>query len=326
MRSLSFVVFCLHFLIMICAIPAEAAGVRIIEIPASAKGVAFKAIVWSPCALAPVDTKIGPFSIHAVRDCPIEGNKLPLIIVSHGYAGSAFSHHDTATELANAGFLVVALNHPGDSALDLSRSGDLSVLLERPLDISRLLDYLLVDFSEASKIDPEKIGMFGFSRGGYTALVVAGANPDFYNAKLPCPDPEAPLCRQIKNSETAHLVLAHDARVKAFVVADPLNAFPEATTLKNVRSPLQLWASEQGGEGVSQQSVIAIRDNLPVKPDFQLVPNATHYVFLAPCSTEMTSKFPQICKDSASFNRILFHASFNQNVREFFKKHLTANR
>lgn len=326
MRSLSFVVFGLYFLIMICAIPAEAAGVRIIEIPASEKGVAFKAIVWSPCALVPVDTKIGPFSIHAVRDCPIEGNKLPLIIVSHGYAGSALSHHDTATELANAGFLVVALNHPGDSAFDLSRGGDLSALLERPLDISRLLDYLLGGFSETSKIDPEKIGMFGFSRGGYTALVVAGANPDFYNAKLPCPDPEAPLCQQIKNREASHLTVAHDGRVKAFVVADPLNAFPGPNTLKNIRSPLQLWASEQGGEGVSLQSVIAIKDNLPVKPDFRLVANAAHYAFLAPCSAEMTTRIPQICKDTPNLNRSLFHESFNQEVREFFKKHLTVNR
>lgn len=323
MRSISFIASCFYFLIMVWIIPADAAGVRLIDIPESSKGKAFKAIVWSPCALAPVETKVGPFSINAVRDCPIEGKKLPLVIISHGYGGSAFSHHDTATELANAGFLVIALNHPSDSALDLSRGGDLSALVERPSDVSRLIDYMVGAFPEASKIDAEQIGMFGFSRGGYTALVIAGANPDFYNAKLPCPDSEAPLCQQVKNSETSHLTVVHDARVKAFVVADPLNAFPGPATLYNVRSPVQLWASEQGGEGVSLQSVIAIRDNLPIKPDFHLVPNATHYAFLAPCSAEMAARVPQICKDAPNFNRSLFHASFNKSVQEFFRKHLS---
>ena len=48
------------------------------------------------------------------------------------------------------------------------------MFVERPADIKRLVDYLLGAWSHASAIDPGRIGMFGFSRGGYTGLVVVG--------------------------------------------------------------------------------------------------------------------------------------------------------
>jgi hypothetical protein len=36
-------------------------------------------------------------------------------------------NHDTAEALADAGFVVAAINHPGDNGKDLSRRDDLSV-------------------------------------------------------------------------------------------------------------------------------------------------------------------------------------------------------
>ena len=39
----------------------------------------------------------------------------PLVIISHGHAGSRFGHHDLAEQLARAGYVVAAVEHAGDS-------------------------------------------------------------------------------------------------------------------------------------------------------------------------------------------------------------------
>jgi predicted dienelactone hydrolase len=56
----------------------------------------------------------------------------------------------------------------------MSRSGDLSVFIERPNDIKRLIDFMIGASPAASNIDPGRSGFFGFSRGGYTGLVLVG--------------------------------------------------------------------------------------------------------------------------------------------------------
>ena len=56
----------------------------------------------------------------------ISGDKLPLVVVSHGDGGSMLAHHDAAEMLVDAGLIVGAIDHPGDSSSDLSRVTDLS--------------------------------------------------------------------------------------------------------------------------------------------------------------------------------------------------------
>ena len=68
---------------------------------------------------------------------------MPIPILPAPFRGSFTGHHDTDEVLADAGFIVAAINHPGDTASDLSRSGDLSVFVERPTDIKRLIDFLI---------------------------------------------------------------------------------------------------------------------------------------------------------------------------------------
>ena len=98
-------------------------------------------MVWSPCAATAVDVMVGGVPLPGVKDCPIGGNQLPLIVFSHGRRGNFLGHHDTAETLADAGFIVAALNHPGDNSTDVSRTDELSILIERAADIKRLTDY-----------------------------------------------------------------------------------------------------------------------------------------------------------------------------------------
>jgi predicted dienelactone hydrolase len=312
-RIILTVLFCLSTTI------SQAAGIKYLQVPADANGPALKAMVWTPCAAAATSIKVGPYVLQGQRDCPTVGEKLPLVVISHGHGGSLLGHHDLAEVLADAGFVVAAINHPGDTFSDMSRAADMSEFVERPTDIKRLIDYMLSAAPDASKIDPQSIGFFGFSRGGYTGLVLAGGNPDFLNANVPCPDPTIPICAQIQRKEVPRQPLTHDARIKVYVIADPLNEFPTPDTVKDVKAPIQLWASQSGGDGVLPETTTALVDMLPKKPEFHRVSGSAHFVFLAPCPEDLSRVAPELCVDEKGFDRIAFHNEFDEKALEFFR-------
>ncbi len=307
---------------------AQAAGLKYLHIPEGTDGPAIDAAMWSPCAKAPEDVRVGSFTLPAVQDCPISGEKkLPLVVISHGYGGWYFGHHDTAEALADSGFIVVAINHPNANHADMSRANGLAVLANRPVDIKRTIDFMLTDFADSARIDPQRIGFYGFSQGGYTGLVLAGANPDF--SKLPprCADPKAAGCPQSDQARpTARPPLpknlTHDPRIRAMVVADPLSViFQTPDSVRNVGIPLQIWGSELGGGGgASPSDVATLVRLLPEKPDFQVVPKAVHMSFLTPCPQIDTTS--EACIDAPGFDRAAFHSTFNAEVAAFFQRNL----
>jgi predicted dienelactone hydrolase len=297
---------------------AHAAGLRFVTIPADANGPAIKTAVWTPCAAPAQNVRIGPYDLQAQRDCPTAGTRLPLVVISHGHGGTNLGHHDLAETLADAGFVVAAIDHPGDTHADMSRADDIAEFVERPVDIKRLIDYMLSAWPDAAKLDAHAIGFFGFSRGGFTGLVLAGANPDFMHAKITCPYADPHVCDRARE-DAAHAVWTHDSRIRAYVIADPFNVFPTRDTLKDVNAPIQLWSSQHGGDGVMPETVEALTETLPVKPEFHVVQGSAHFAFLAPCPTQMARDIPALCVDSNGFDRVAFHRRMNADALRFFQ-------
>lgn len=211
--------------------------------------------------------------------------------------------------------MVVALRHPNDQAGGVDRSW----LLSRPADVRRLLNYMLGPSPVAVKIDSYRIGFFGFSRGGYNGLILAGARVQ--NSLL--------LRTWIRLSVWAFHwdrpppPLMPDPRIKAFVIVDPLAVFfPDRQNVEKVQAPVQLWSSEKGGSGVTAESVATLARNLPAKPDFHLVPGSDHSSFAMPCTPAMAKVATDFCADPPGFNRTAFHKTFNPQVLAFFRKYL----
>ncbi|AVJ27889.1 alpha/beta hydrolase family protein [Achromobacter spanius] len=301
---------------------ANAAGFQRLNLPMDLNGPGLQGAVWTPCAEPAGEIKVGRVAIQGVQGCKLPEGRYPLIVLSHGSAGSYLSHHDTAAALADAGFVVAAINHVGDNALDKSRQGYLSIFSTRPREMRRLIDYMTGVWPDKASLDAEKIGFFGFSRGGYTGLVLAGAAPDLAAGLAICADqPSLPMCRDIAAGKVPQQPYPADARIKAAVIADPLNVFSEGA-LKRVTLPIQLWVSARGGEGVSPASVEAVRQGLGAAPDYQMAAGAGHYVFLAPCSADQAEALPGICRDEAGVDRSAFHQALNAQVTAFFKARL----
>jgi predicted dienelactone hydrolase len=103
-------------------------------------------------------------------------------LYSHGSGGIRFENLALAVHLASHGYVFVAADVPGDTLLD--PDDDMTaVLTNRPKDISFLIDEFLGfdaaagDFF-AGAVDGDRIGVTGWSYGGYTAMALAaGAFP-----------------------------------------------------------------------------------------------------------------------------------------------------
>jgi predicted dienelactone hydrolase len=307
---------------------AQAAGFRFIEVPADAGEPALEGAMWYPCSEPPGEIDVGKMAagvrvtVSGVKDCPLSGDKLPLVVVSHGMGAFFADLHDTAESLADAGFVVAAVDHP-DMSRDTGRFGFLSRLVERPTDIKRLTDFMLGISPAASRINPERIGFYGFSAGGYTGLVLIGANPDWASATVLC-EPYR-LCEQIRGKEFPTQPPVHDPRIKAAVLADPGPIFFTADGLAAIKVPVQLWASERGGP---RERVDAVAKSLPGKHEYRVVPNSRyaalggHFAFVI-CPPALATKRPEVCADAPGFDRVAFHKEFNADVPAFFQTHLT---
>jgi predicted dienelactone hydrolase len=304
---------------------AQAAGVQFITVPADIQGPKLTGAVWTPCAESAQEVKLRGVTAPGVMSCPIVGDSLALVVVSHGKAGWFGAYHDTAETLADAGFVVAAINHPGDNAFEASRTIT-SNAITRPNDIKRLIDFMLKAWPDASKLNPERIGFFGHSAGGYTGLVIAGGRPDLQRAADLCAKglrPGSPPCEQYRNVDMPEQTPISDPRVKAVVIADPGNTiFFGPDDLKEVKVPIQLWSSALGGAGVTVESVANVDRKLPSKADYQIVPNARHWSFLAPCSPEQARAYPTACVDAPGFDRVTFHEHLHAGMIAFFSRYL----
>jgi predicted dienelactone hydrolase len=310
---------------------ANAAGLELVDIPGQAGTASLRGLVWTPCAAPDSAVDLGAgVVLPGVRDCPVKGDRLPLIVVSHGRRGTFLGHNDTAAALADAGFVVAAINHPGDNARDSSRTDEFSVLVERPADMKRLTDYMLGAWKQAAVLDPQRIGLFGFSRGAYTGLVVIGGNPDFSALASLCPAARAttPKCEAIREGRLPTAPAIHDARIKAAILADPplFEGLFTRERLAELKIPLLLWRSALGGDGVTPEAIDAVKALLPMRPDFRVVANSAHFSFLAPCPPELAKAAPILCTDPPGFDRKSFHNEFNDAAVAFFRAHLSEKR
>ena len=129
--------------------------------------------VFYPTAAADAPVQRGPFNLSlAVNGAPLRGNGR-LVVISHGSGGNPWVHSDLARALVNAGFVVAMPSHKGDNAADPSHPGPASWKM-RPVEVSHAIDAVANDARFAPLLSLDKVGMYGMSAGGHTALTLAG--------------------------------------------------------------------------------------------------------------------------------------------------------
>jgi predicted dienelactone hydrolase len=303
---------------------AQTVGFRELEVP-DGQDRPLRVGIWYPSKALAAPTALGTFTQEVAANGPVTGRRLPLVVMSHGTGGWYGGHYDTAIALAKVGFVAAAVSHTGDTWDDHSRSVHIS---GRPAHIRRLIDYMLSQWDGRDRLDPSRIGVFGFSAGGFTALVVAGGTPDLSKTAAYCVShPTRFECTLLKGAPpppSSPQDWVHDPRIKAAVVAAPALGYTFGREgLAGVTIPVQLWRAEYDHILPHPDYAEAVRIALPRPPEHHLVVNGDHFDFLAPCDPKLAALQTEICASRPGFDRVAFHNAFNAEVVRFFQTTLT---
>ncbi len=180
-----------------------APGVRVVPFtkPSAVNPVeerVLETVIWYPAppGSGPVDA-----TYAAVIDAPVDasGGPYPLLVFSHANCSHPLFSTFLLPYLATHGFVVAAPPHPGNTGSDATcirpncdpgcefNCGILGLadsLVERPQDVVHVLDEMLAAAEAPSSpffgaIDPVRVGVSGFSLGGYSTYVAAAQDPRF---------------------------------------------------------------------------------------------------------------------------------------------------
>jgi predicted dienelactone hydrolase len=190
-----------------------------------------------------------------------------------------------------------------------------------------VLDYMLNDWQAHGQIDQAKVGVFGFSAGGFAALVSIGGIPDLAQIARHCtaqPEFACGLWKQLPSAPVPETAWVHDPRIKAAVIAAPGYGFAfEPDGLRQVTAAVQLWNGAEDRNVPYETNTAVVRRLLPTPPEYHAVPGAAHFSFVAPCPSWL---FPLICEDPKGFDRAAFHSDFNGSVVAFFQQQFAARK
>lgn len=281
-------------------------------------------IVWYPTEAEESRWQAGPFEIAASLDAPVAEGRFPVVLLSHGRQGGPLSHRQLAASLAREGFVVVAPTHVGDAAGKPLASSQAQVLIDRPQHVIAALEAVLHNDRFASRADPDRVGMIGYSAGGYTALVLAGARPDFVLADIYCKTPpgtEDGACRAggsaPVSAELASWVALTEPRLKALVLLDPLAIMFDAAGLAPVgRIPILLYRPKDDSYMTAAHNALVLIHALPTPPQVAVVPGR-HFVFVDPCPDAVAAEVPLVCRDQPDVDRVAIHRTLEREIATF---------
>jgi predicted dienelactone hydrolase len=289
-----------------------AVGLRMTQADAG-MGSPFPVAIWYPATA----------SVGATP--PLSPGRFPLILLSHGSGGYELSHRDWAETLAAHGFIVVAPRHQGDSYDQPNGRGSDVQLIGRAWQAKAALDMALADPQFSPAIDPRRIGMLGFSAGGYTTLVMAGARPDLGRWRSHClehAEQDGELCpaavwRRLPIVTRPGWALPDETRIKAAVVLAPLGVFFGRQELDAIHIPLLLYGARDDHFLFYDWNVGQVARSLPRPAPVRMVEGG-HFVFLAPCDGDMLRRLPQICTDADGVDRAAIHRRIGEELVAFF--------
>jgi predicted dienelactone hydrolase len=284
--------------------------------------------LWYPTsAPARPTTFINGSLLSLAKDGPVDGDNLPVIMLSHGNGGSALSHVDLAMELASAGYVVASPTHGGDNYADQSRQGDPALFSQRAGQIRATTDYVLSSWAGAAHVDPTRVGVFGFSAGAFTVLGLIGGVPDMALIVDHCSRQPEFICKALAHVHSPLLTgtaaagnFVADERIKAAVIAAPGLGFTfERGGLGSVRIPVQMWSGSQDTTVPFESNTQVIQAGLGKHVEARQLPGASHLSFLAPCGL---LRPPAICSDPDGFDRESAHRLMNAQIIDFFNAQL----
>jgi len=283
-------------------------GCRAIAATDDVQGARVPVHVLYPTTALPRTETFGAYSLDVAFDAPVAGERLPLVAISHGNGGTPWGYRGLAAHLAQAGFAVALIEHPGNSRSDNSLADTPANLANRPRHVCLALDAAFADATVGPHLVPGRAAVIGHSLGAYTALAVAGGHP----MALPNQTPDG----------VAHPVpVEFDPRVHALVLLAPaLPWFMGPGALADVRVPLLVRTAEHD-ELTPPSFVERILRGLPAgtRMDYQVVPNGGHFAFISPVPPALAVPGSLPAQDPPGFDRAAYQPRLYADVLAFLR-------
>jgi predicted dienelactone hydrolase len=307
-------------------------GVRTLSI-ADSDGATFDARVWYqttegvPQTIAATAVRTG---YEAVPDGPLaQDAAAPLVILVHGTAGSADTLAWVAVDLVARGAIVVAANHPASAGGDPNRRSILDVW-SQPEDVRRMISQLLAsDWS--AHIDPDRIAVIGFSLGGGSAMMLAGARLSMEELPAFCASHEDGACSAFRphfpSLDAAYFARANadyaDPRLKAVIAIAP--SFTESMTpasLRDLHTPVLIVASEHDQQLPPKTHMPRVRENIRAPSAYLEIAGAHHFSFMPLCTPRALAILAEtgeefVCQEIEGRAREQIHAEALTAIDDF---------
>lgn len=327
----------------LCSLAAEA-GVGLTELPG--RDGHGPVTVFYPSSSASVPVQRGPFAFHlAWQGTPERGNQR-LIVLSHGSGGSPWPQVELAQHLVGAGFVVAMPEHAGDNWHDMGKVGPASWKL-RPAEVSSAIDAIAGESRFAGLLDLSRVGMYGMSAGGHTALTLAGGRwsprrlldhcaahlaEDFVACTGAATELKDNGWDGIKRAVAAVLIRWHlqgdatwygqtDPRIQAIVAGVPFAADFDPATLARPAVPLGIVQAGQDLWLVPKFHSTAILAGCASCERVADLPQGGHGALLAPLPTDTPPRITRLLADPPGFDRATLPDLYRR-IAGFFQKHL----
>ncbi len=279
-----------------------------------------------------------PFKLpRTSKNAVIATGKFPLILLSHGTGGNRISQMWLACELVGKGYIVASADHYGNT-LDNKIPENFVRIWDRPMDMSFLLNHLLNDESWSASVATDKIGMAGFSLGGYTGMALAGAQIDFEllqqfadtkQGELEFTVPELGDIRYLITPELVKegnlkSIDLHDERISAFALMAPAlgAAFQTPEQFTGVEMPLLIIGAANDKRTPSETNARHYHQLIKHSKYIELEGEVGHYIFMNEAKNWLRKDAKQIFQDAKGINRQEIHQIVAKKVAYFFEEHL----
>lgn len=308
---------------------ASAGGVGFRDIPVEVDGERLTTALWYPTGKPSGRMTLGPFSMAATPGAPPGAGPHGLVLISHGTGGGRLNHRRTAIRLAEAGYVVGAPEHAGDSWRDDRFSGTSANWQRRPRQLRAVLDRLLADPEFGPRIDPARIGAVGHSAGGYTVLALTGARADLRLLARHCTvhlEDDPWFCRygRPEGRTSGRLPDLSDPRIRAVVAVAPVGALFGGESFENASRPAQIH--RLGADRILRRPWHA--DNIvklmgsSARPVVH--PKAHHFAFISPFPDVLLDEVGAPAHDPPGFDRNAFLSKIDGQIARFFEEALSA--
>lgn len=276
---------------------------------------------------------------------PAQGNGR-LVVISHGSGGGPWVHLDLARRLVTAGFVVAFPQHHRDHSGDSSDPGPNSWTL-RPDEVRQAIDTVLAD-GRWDDLDASRVGLYGGSAGGHTALSLAGGRWSPARFEQHCSahlDEDFAACsglyvalkgngldglkrwavRQVirwRFADDARLRDNHDSRIGAIVAAVPFAADFDPDSLRQPRVPMGLVNALQDRWLTPRFHGLRVALACVSCEDLGTLPDAGHSAMLSPLPPLGNNLVGDLLSDPPGFDRKNQLPLVDARIVDFFRRHL----